>query len=234
LEIPSNQIAAESGLTMGDIHPLGNPHYWTDPANMRIVARSIAERLKKLDPASAADYDANLADFVKRVDEATFGAALVAAVGASTGSGQGGDKLWEMETGGKLDDYLKANPTPALGGWLAQMQPLRGLKIVTYHKSWTYFAERFGLDIVDQVEPKPGIPPSPGHIADLITKMRQDKIKIILMEPFYERAAPDKIAAETGAKVVVVPLSVGGAPEAKDYISLINYLVTRVLDAARP
>jgi ABC-type Zn uptake system ZnuABC Zn-binding protein ZnuA len=225
LEVPDRQLAAAAGLSLGDVHPMGNPHYWLDPLNMRIVARTIAARMKELDPAAAAEYDANLADFLKRVDEAAFGPALVASAG--------GDALWEMETSGKLDDYLNEHRSPALAGWLGRMRPLRGLKIVTYHKSWTYFAERFGLDVIDQVEPKPGIPPSPGHIADLIGGMKADGVKIILKEPYYENSAPERVAKESGATVVVAPLSVGGSPEAEDYVSLIDTIVNRLLNAAR-
>ncbi len=224
LEVPSNQIAASSGLTLGDVHPAGNPHYWTDPYNIRIVATSIAKRLEQLDADHAADYEGNLKDFIKRVDEASFGLELAASAG--------GDKLWEMQTTGKLDDYLKEHPVPALGGWFAKMRPLRGAKIITYHKSWTYFVTRFGLEVPSEVEPKPGIPPGPGHVSELLDLMKQQNIRLILMEPFYDKKAPDEIAQKAGASVVVAAMSVGGQPEAKDYISLIDNCVNRLTAAA--
>lgn len=226
LEIPSGSGLKEaSGLQMGDVHPLGNPHYWLDPFDIRVVATSIANKLKEIDPPHAADFDAGLKAFIAQVDDSTFGKELANAAD--------GDKLWEMETSGKLDEYLASHPEPKLGGWFAAMRPLKGAKIVTYHKSWTYFADRFGLQVVDQLEPKPGIPPSPGHVAELIEKMKSENAKIILMEPFYERKAPDEVASRTGAVVAVVALSVGGQPEAKDYISLIDNCVARLTAAAR-
>ncbi|MBI1785864.1 zinc ABC transporter substrate-binding protein [Candidatus Sumerlaeota bacterium] len=223
LEVTTNQVAASAGLTLGDVHPQGNPHYWTDPYNIRIVAGTIAKKLKELDAAHAADYDTNLKDFIRRVDEAAFGAELCAAAG--------GDKLWEIQTAGKLDDYLKEHPAPALGGWFAKMRPLHGAKIVTYHRSWSYFANRFGLDVASEVEPKPGIPPGPVHIAELLDIMKAQNIKIILMEPFYDRKAPDEVAQKTGATVVVAAMSVTGQTEAKDYISMIDNVVNRITAA---
>jgi len=222
LEVPTGKI----DRSMGDIHPLGNPHYWTDPYNARVVANNIRERLDQLDPAHAADYDANCAAFVKKIDEAMFGPALVAAIG--------GDKLWELELAGKLDDFLGAQKlSDKLGGWVAKVRPFRGTKIVTYHRSWPYFANRFGFDVVEELEPKPGIPPSPGHLVKVIQAMQRDKVKVILMEPFYEIRAPEFVAAKTGAKVVVAANSVGGQDEAKDYVPMIDNVVNRVVNALK-
>jgi len=107
--------------------------------------------------------------------------------------------------------------------WKAQMAPYKGLKIVTYHRSWTNFAEAFGLDVVGYVEPKPGIPPSPGHTLALIQEIKRQNIKIILVEPYFDLKTPNAIARETGAKVLVMPPSVGGVPQVKDYFQLFDY-----------
>ena len=222
LEVPTGKV----DRSMGDIHPLGNPHYWLDPYNGRIVANNIRDRLHQLDPAHAAEFDANCAAFIKKIDEAMFGPALVAAIG--------GDKLWELELAGKLDDFLAAQKlTDKLGGWAAEIRPFRDDKIVTYHRSWSYFANRFGLDVAMELEPKPGVPPSPGHVVQVIQEMQKDKVKVILVEPFYELRAPEFVAAKTGAKVVVAANSVGGQEEAKDYISMIDNVVNRVVNALK-
>jgi zinc/manganese transport system substrate-binding protein len=107
--------------------------------------------------------------------------------------------------------------------WKAQMAPFKGLKIVTYHRSWSNFAEAFGLDVVGYVEPKPGIPPSPGHTLELIQEIKRQNIKIILVEPYFDLKTPNAIARETGAKVLVMPPSVGGVPQVKDYFQLFDY-----------
>jgi zinc/manganese transport system substrate-binding protein len=215
LEVPTGKVSR----TMGDVHPLGNPHYWLDPSNGRIIARSICRRLKHLDPEHAGDYDRNLAAFVLNLDNAMFGAKLVEAVG--------GDKLWKMQSDGTLDGFLR-DQTLALDGWLAKLKPFEHAKIVTYHRSWPYFARRFHLDVVAELEPKPGIPPGPGHILEVINTMKSDKVGVILMEPFYDRADADAVAERTGAEVVVAATAVNGQEGADSYIAMIDNIVNRL------
>ncbi len=216
-EVPTQKV----DRSMGDIHPLGNPHYWLDPWNGRVMAGTIRDRLKKIDPGGAADYDANCRAFERRIDEAMFGKALVEKLG--------GEALWGLELTGKLESTLKAKDiADQLGGWKARMAPLRGTKVVTYHRSWCYFADRFGLTIVGELEPKPGIPPSPGHLAEVIEAANSHKARLMLIETFYEKNGPAFVASKTGMKVLDVPNSVGGDPEAKDYLSLIDSLVRKV------
>ena len=115
--------------------------------------------------------------------------------------------------------------TEAEGRWKATLAPYRGTKIVTYHRSWPNFANAFGLDVVGYVEPKPGIPPSPAHQLALMQEMKRLGIKLILVEPYFDLRTPNAIARDTGAKVLVMPPSVGGVKEASDYIRLFDYNV---------
>jgi ABC-type Zn uptake system ZnuABC Zn-binding protein ZnuA len=117
--------------------------------------------------------------------------------------------------------------------WLKAMKPLRGTKVVTYHKTWTYFARRFGLDVVGQVEPKPGISPSPAHIASLIKMMKDNNVKIIIREPHFESKIPDMICRETGAKQVVLPIMPGGVRGSDTYIRMFDYIIANITAAAR-
>ncbi|MCC7415768.1 MAG: zinc ABC transporter substrate-binding protein [Acidobacteria bacterium] len=117
--------------------------------------------------------------------------------------------------------------------WAAAMAPYQGTKIVTYHRSFPNFAERFGLEIVGYVEPRPGIPPTPQHTLDLINEMKRQGIKLILVEPYFDLKTPNAIARETGAQVLVMPPSVGGVEEAADYFKLFDYDVALVADAIR-
>jgi len=176
LEIPTGQITR----AMGDVHPLGNPHYWLDPGNGRHIARAIAEKLTQLAPEDAAHFEARYADFDRRLAEA--------------------EKRWD-----------------------ARMAPYKGLRVVTYHRSWPNFADRFGLDVIGYVEPRPGIPPSPGHTLDLIAEMRRQKIKLLLVEPYFDLKTPNSIGRETGARVLVMPPSVGGNEEITSYLKLFDY-----------
>jgi zinc/manganese transport system substrate-binding protein len=117
--------------------------------------------------------------------------------------------------------------------WAAQTAPLKRLKVVTYHRSWTNFADAFGLDVVGFVEPKPGIPPTPQHTLDVINAMKAQNVKIILVEPYFDSKTPNSIAAAVGGKVLVMPPSVGGVPEAGDYFKLFDYDVALLLSAIK-
>ena len=103
------------------------------------------------------------------------------------------------------------------------MAPYKGLKIVTYHRSWPNFAEAFGLDVIGYVEPKPGIPPSPSHTLDLMQEMKAQNVKIIIIEPYFDPKTPNAIGRDTGAQVLVLAPSVGGAKEVTDYFKLFDY-----------
>ena len=113
--------------------------------------------------------------------------------------------------------------------WRSRMAPLRGEAVASYHESWEYFARRFGLEIVGTLEPKPGIPPSPSHLAQIMDRMQAQDVRLILKEPYYEDKNPDLVARETGARVVELP----NQPQAgQDYFAFIDSLVERVADAA--
>jgi ABC-type Zn uptake system ZnuABC Zn-binding protein ZnuA len=206
---------------MGDIHPQGNPHDWLDPLNGRIMAKTIADRLAELAPAHAETFAKNCRAFQAALDERMFGKDLVAEAG--------GDRLWALELRGQLQPFLAEKQLARkLGGWAGRMRPLAGQKIVTYHRSWSYFAHRFGLVVAAELEPKPGIPPSPSHIAEVVEQAKAQRATLLLMEPFYSRKAADFVAGKTGTAVLVVANSVGGQKEATDYLALMDLIVNSV------
>jgi ABC-type Zn uptake system ZnuABC Zn-binding protein ZnuA len=138
------------------------------------------------------------------------------------------------------EPYFRANAEAFLkhldakiAEWEAMMKPLAGSKIITFHRSWSYFANWLGLVVTDQVEPKPGIPPSPSHTAALIKLVREGNIKAIVVEPFYDMNAPEQIARATEAKVIRLVTSVGGVEAAKDYITMMDYNVATLAQALR-
>ncbi|PYQ33496.1 MAG: zinc ABC transporter substrate-binding protein [Acidobacteria bacterium] len=176
--------------SMGDVHPLGNPHYWLDPANAVRIAIQVRNRLAQLQPADTAYFDQHLQNFKVRINDANK-------------------------------------------RWMAQMAPYRGAKIVDYHPSLPNFAKHFGLDIVGTIEPKPGIPPSPSHTLEIINLIKTQHVKAILMEPYFDRKTPDFVAAQTGAKVVVIYPSVGGKPGLDDYFKLFDYDIDVLTKALR-
>lgn len=110
---------------------------------------------------------------------------------------------------------------------------LNGMKIVTYHRSWSYFAKAFGMTVVDYVETKPGIPPSPGHLADLETGMKQNGVRLLLMEPYFDEKIATKICKDTGVPLANVPSSVGAEPEIKTYFDLFDRDLAMIGDALK-
>src|SRR5687768_9119213 len=175
VDLPTGQITR----AMGDVHPLGNPHYWLDPENGRRIAKAVQAKLAQKDPANAPYYAQRAADFDRRL-------------------------------------------AAAQQRWKAMMAPYKGIKVVTYHRSWANFAEAFGIDVIGYVEPKPGIPPTPQHTLDVIQAMRSQGVKLIIVEPYFDSKTPNSIASQTGGKVLVLPPSVGGVKGATDYIKLFD------------
>ncbi|HUP63621.1 MAG TPA: metal ABC transporter substrate-binding protein [Thermoanaerobaculia bacterium] len=177
--------------SMGDVHPLGNPHYWLDPANAVRIAIQIQRKLAELRPSDAAFFATRLNDFKSRMNAA--------------------DKRWR-----------------------AALAPFRGAKIVTYHNSWPNFMRRYGLNVIGFVEPKPGVPPSPSHLFDLINKMKREKVKVIVMEPYFDHKTPRSVAQRTGAQLLVLYPSVGGAKSGTDdYFSLFDTNIATLVKALK-
>jgi len=186
LDVPSGPV----DRSQGDVHATGNPHYWLDPANGKIIAAHLAAVFARLDPANASAYQTNLVQFTERLDR-------------------------------------------RLAAWSTRMAPGRGVKVLTYHKSYEYFARRFGLEIVGQLEPKPGLEPSATHINGLIARAKEQDVKLVLIEPFRPRKTPEYVAAEIGAKVIVLPDKVGGHQKVQDYLSLFDYAVEQITAALK-
>ena len=132
----------------------------------------------------------------------------------------------------RLQDF-KVRMNDANKRWTAALAPYRGAKIVTYHNSWPNFVRRYGLDVVAYVEPKPGVPPSPSHTFELINLMKEQKVKVILVEPYFDLKTPNSIASQANGRVVVLPPSVGGVPQAGDYFKLFDYSVGLLLTAIK-
>jgi zinc/manganese transport system substrate-binding protein len=115
--------------------------------------------------------------------------------------------------------------------WQRQLEPFRGARIVTYHKDFVYFAARFNLEIVETLEPKPGIAPSPAHLAQVVSAMKARNARVILVQPYQNRKTAETVARQTGATVLDMPQQPGAVPNTASYIELVDYLV-RTLAAA--
>jgi zinc/manganese transport system substrate-binding protein len=117
--------------------------------------------------------------------------------------------------------------------WGRKLLPFRGQSLVAYHDSWPYFAHRFGFNINLFLEPKPGIPPSPSHLAEVIAQMKAQKIKAIIVEPYHNRKIAEKVAESTGAKVVDFAQFPGAMPNSESYVALIDRLVDNLAAALK-
>ncbi|MDB6038148.1 MAG: transporter substrate-binding protein [Verrucomicrobiales bacterium] len=186
LELPTGPI----DRSMGDVHPAGNPHYWLDPENGKIIASDIAEAFARLDAPNAAFYRANLKDFNSQLEQ-------------------------------------------KVAIWTKTMAPYKGTRIVTYHKSYEYFAQRFGLEIAGQLEPKPGLEPSPTHINSLIPMAKEQKVKLVVIEPNRPRKTPQYVAQAIGAKLIIAPGMVGGNEKIKTYFDLFDYDIGEILSGLK-
>jgi ABC-type Zn uptake system ZnuABC Zn-binding protein ZnuA len=180
LQVPSAANRAE-----GDIHIYGNPHYWLDPLNGKVIARNIANGLERVDPSNKATYESNLQSFYKKID----------------------DKMRE---------------------WSAKMSAFKGSKIIAYHNEWVYFETRFGLEIVDFMEPKPGIPPSPSQLVKVIKEVKANSIKVIISSPYFTTSSSEVVAKQTGVKVLTLATSVGAFGPIKDYFDLFDYDINQL------
>jgi len=186
LEKPSGPISR----AQGDVHPLGNPHYWLDPRNGVIMARRVAQELKTVAPGESATFEQNL-------------------------------KTFENDLGVRRKR------------WEEQMATLRGTEIVTYHKEWEYLMRWLGLSIIGYVEDKPGIPPSPRHLEELVQTMQQRKVKALIASNYTNPNVPRSIAEKTGAKLLVLPTSVGGEETIRNYGELFDAIVGKLVNALK-
>ena len=185
IDVPTTKV----DRAQGDIHPMGNPHYWLVPVNAVRIAKGITARLAQLRPADRAFFEARFAQFLAE---------------------------------------LKAKAPQ----WEAAAKPLAGLKVVTYHRSFAYVSRWLKLEEVGTIENRPGIPPSPDHLAQLIVMMRASGVKLVLVEDFYNRSIADNVASKAGAVVVAAPSNVGARPAIKSYFELVDAMLAALTEGA--
>lgn len=190
MNIPLLQVPVSVNRGEGDIHIYGNPHYWLDPANGKIIAQNIFNTLSRLDPEHREVFRANLGRFDETID----------------------------------------NKTKA---WTAKLAPFRNTKVIAYHNEWPYFEQRFGLHIVDFLEPKPGIPPTPSQLAKVIGEMKRENIKIIINSPYFTTEDASLVARNAGGKVVTLATSVGANDRIANYFDLFDYNVEQIVSAVQ-
>jgi ABC-type Zn uptake system ZnuABC Zn-binding protein ZnuA len=186
LEVPTARV----DRSMGDVHPLGNPHYSLDPGQAPIVTQNIVDGLVRVAPELRVTFEKNREAFLARLEE-------------------------------------------AMVRWTKVLEPVKGAKVVVYHPDYIYFLTRFGLVQVGMLEDRPGIPPSPQHLAQLIRHMKDERVRVILVQPWNDLKLAQRVAEEAGAKVIVIPTMVGGVKGVETYIGTIDYNVNTLAQALR-
>ena len=182
------EVPTRVDRSLGDIHPLGNPHVHLDPHNIGIVAKALSARLAILDPGGAQVYQQRGAAFQER---------------------------WKQ----------------AEARWQAKAAPLKGVPVVVIHRDQAYLCHWLGLQELAAIEPKPGVPPSAGYLAQLVTKLSATPPKMILRNAYNDSKAVTWLSERIHAPVVTLPYSVGGTPEAKDLFSLFDDTLDKLLAA---
>lgn len=224
LQVPQNVSRAG-----GDVHIWGNPHLHTDPINAIIIAQNILATLKQLDPANAAMYEANYRDFENRIMRRLFGDQLVDMLGIET--------IFQLARNYQFWDFARSQRfegrplTDYLGGWLAEAAPFRDGHMACYHKNWAYFSARFQVSCDIYIEPKPGIPPTPSHLQEVIGYIEAENVPVLLAANYYSHQQVDRVASRTGARAVIVPLEVHGAEGVDDYFQLVDTWVVKLSEA---
>jgi zinc/manganese transport system substrate-binding protein len=186
LEVPGTRV----DRSMGDVHPLGNPHYSLDPGMAPIITQNIVDGLARFAPEHRATFEKNRQAFLARLDE-------------------------------------------AMTRWTKALEPLKGAKVVVYHPQWIYILHRFGLNQAAALEDRPGIPASPAHLTRVIRQMKEERIKVIIVEPWNDLKLATRVADEAGAKAVVLASMVGGVKGADSYIAAIDHNVNTLAQALR-
>jgi zinc/manganese transport system substrate-binding protein len=186
IDIPTTRV----DRSMGDVHPLGNPHYTLDPGLAPTVTQTILDGLARLAPDQRTTFDRQRQAFLARLE-------------------------------------------PALARWQAALTPLRQARFVVYHNDFGYFFKRFGLTQLGTIEDRPGIPPSPGHLARLVREMKDVRAPVVIVvEPWSDQKLAARLAEEAGARIAVVNAKLGGSgPDA--YITSVEANVTALAQAAR-
>ena len=215
LEVPTS-VSREAG----DIHVDGNPHIHTDPLNAIIIARNILAGLRRVAPGEAARFTQREQDFERRILDATMGAELVRILTPAT--------AYSLLQNDKLLDFIatqqyQGKPLAGrLGGWLARTEVLRGKEMACYHKEWAYFSHRYQVACVAFIEAKPGIPPTPRHVQEVIALMKERKVPALFAANYFSRTQIEQVARRTGARAVIVPENTDGAPGVTTYFDLMD------------
>jgi zinc/manganese transport system substrate-binding protein len=224
LQVPSQQTRAS-----GEVHAGGNPHVWLDPLNLKRIAKNIQACLAKVRPEARDHFAKNLKAFSAKIDLAFYGPELIRLLGAR--------RLNLLQKRGRLRAFLAKQTykgkalAERAGGWLKRAMALQGLKVFSWHQVWTYFESAFGIEVVSTIEEKPGIPPSPRHLTQLVATAKARGVRVVVSASFYPASRAAGVAERIGGQSTVLPTQPGEA-KTKDVFALFDEIFTRLEAAA--
>ncbi len=229
---PRNRPTTDVDRSMGDVHPQGSPHYLTDPSAGLLVARLIRDRLKRIDPAYAAYYEARYNQFERQLSTKLFGPALTEKYSGKL------DRLALLLHRSGYDGFLaflkKNGLESSLGGWLKQVQSLQNRNYVGDHQAtWSYMAHVFGLTFVGYMEPVAGVEPTTNHLTALASRMQSTSAMYILSAAYYNPRYASFLAEKTGAKILPMANQGEARPGTDNYLDFIGYNVSVLLGGTR-
>lgn len=222
---PGHSYAAEGVRTLdrpsadevaagGHVHAGGNPHVWLDPVNLKQLSRNIEKLLAQLDASNSEAFKSRRMAFEAEVDQRMYGDRLVKILGA--------ELLDDLHQSGRLREFLaekafRGKPlTEQAGGWVARALALKDPKIFTYHATWRYFQEVFGVEVLGSVEEKPGIAPSAAHLQSLQKTAQASGLRLIVTAPYYPENRAAGLAEQIGGSVLTLPTQPGEAGTSRD------------------
>lgn len=218
LQIPAGQV----DRSMGDVHAQGNPHYLLDPIQGLRVVRLIRDKLIALQPQHRSDFETRYSDFQKRLGTALVGGPLTEKYDI--------EKLALLSEHGRLRGFLESQQeSHLLDGWLGRLMALTGVNAVADHNTWPYFAQRFRINIVGFMEPKPGVPPTTRHLRQLIKTMRQQSVQLVLSSAYFDPRHARFLSQKTGASIAAMANQVGARTGTDTYIDMIDYNVRQLI-----
>jgi ABC-type Zn uptake system ZnuABC Zn-binding protein ZnuA len=209
--------------SMGDIHIYGNPHFLVDPVRGLRVAALVRDKMIELRPAEAEGFRERYERFEKKLVERLVGIELASRVSPAA--------LIEAVESDRLDALADREGAP-VKGWLGEARKLSGVRAVEDHQAWVYFADRFGLQLVETLEPQPGIAPTARHLREVVETMSAREARVILASPYFDPRHAGWVSERTGAGVAAMAHQIGSREGADDYLSMIEYNLRQVLAAS--
>lgn len=223
-----NVPAPSTDRSHGDVHAGGNPHFLLDPLCGLQVARLLAARFAARWPAGREHFTARLDGFRRQLAAAMVGEQVAALYEHDA------ETFAELFPSGRLEELLREHgDLERLGGWFGALRPWRGAAVVADHDLWPYFAERCGLRVVGFCEPKPGIAPTTSHLAELVERMRSERVGAILAVPYFAPQHVGLLARATGARIAPMAHQPGARPDTGDYVQFVDHNVRAVVEALR-